>query len=822
MIRQSNSSECGHGFGKVPAALPLVLLFLSWAAATGGSALGQEAPENTPTGVELAARHHQDKQFPEMIAVLDKVWKSGPESILKDALRVGNFYGDANQTDALVQHIEALHADPLLERYGDRLGQFAAHFSHRPDQAEAASRVYAAIMKVTPIRSRCELALQYGHFLMRQSRLPEAYEVYKLGFFPTAPDAGGGAYTVPNQRYATAFVTGDVLSPIIALADLAVDMEVADRLRAEVSEAIEDMPKWKPGGDLLLAMLSRREGNEQPIADLGSRCINDPAYRARMAKLTGVLRQELSRCDGAGPLGVVESLWRELEEKGDDLEVVTALHQQALIKMRLDESEQARRFWLRIVDPQRDAKLTDVNLIYWRTFAAEQLKAHGFLVDALQLIRKILETDPSDLPERTSVRNLIEMVESVLGDALRDALAGNFEIAPADEVQIQELLLRLLLGEIAQGAPESDWRLREETVVAIAETMVALGKGSGTLTRLRQDWDVHSMAESLNLLAVRAEAAMTNGDSGAAEKLLARITEIEQSSGRTAPLWSNVCLFHGLHERFKVEFRADLCGGELDKRVFGIAGNVKEHVRSGRDGLVFSAPPDTRALAIGFRPVLRGDFEVTASYAIPKATPPDQINGCGATLRVASKNDERELAGFFAVNGLEADQGGQYLMNRGRLEDGKREVRSERVATSSRSGRLRLIRKGATLHFLAVEDDRSEFRRLHHVQFTADDTPSTRLGVQALDPNVGMEIRWKDLVVRAEEIIGIEGGQVAAMGGEPRAATSGEVQSPEPAQTIQQTPERKRRIWWLVVVFVVSLSTAGLWWMARAKKARSD
>ena len=40
-------------------------------------------------------------------------------------------------------------------------------------------------------------------------------------------------------------------------------------------------------------------------------------------------------------------------------------------------------------------------------------------------------------------------------------------------------------------------------------------------------------------------------------------------------------------KEYKIEFRADLCGDELDKRIFGIAGDVEEHVETGPDGLCF-------------------------------------------------------------------------------------------------------------------------------------------------------------------------------------------------------------------------------------------
>lgn len=818
MIRISNARECGHGLGNVPAALPLVLLLLGWGPATGGSALGQEAAENAPSGVELAGRHHQDRQYPEMIAALDAAWRNDPESILKESLRVGDYYVDAKQGDALIRQIEKLDDPALLERYGDRLRYFATVFARRRDQADVAARMYAAIMKVAPIRFRCELAREYGDFLQRQARLPEAYEVYKLSFFPAASGANSGAYIVPDQRYATLFLTGEVLSPMVTLADLANEMQASDRLRADVGAAIEEMPKWKPGGDLLLAMLSRREGDEQPLADMGSRCIDDPPYRAAMAELMGVLRQELSKCEDAVPLGTARSLWQELAESGDDHQVCSALHQLALIDVKTGNSEPARRLWLKIVDRWGGKKQSMEQGIQWQAFVAEQLQAHGFPVDALGLVRKIIEADRASFSKRSHALYLIRQTERRLVDVLRDARADQFKFAKAKEEQVQAILLGLLVGETARKDAESGAGLREGTIVVVAESILVLAKGSGQLAGLREQWDAHPMADSVNLLALRAEAAMTDGDSGAATKLLARISEVEHSSGRSVPLWSPACLFPDLDEKLKAGFRDDLCGSELDGKVFKLMPpKLKKHVETGTDGLRLLAPPQVKALGVAFMPPLRGDFEVTASYALPHATQPGRPSrgsGGGASMRVWSVDGKRQLAGFFGVNGLQADQGGRYTMNRGRIENGKHDIRGETARTSARSGSLRVVRQGATLYFLAADEESPEFRRLHQIPFTTDDTAGIRLGVQPVDPTAGMEVRWKNLVIRAEEIVGI--------GEEQRAAMPEELQSSEPEQPIEQARGGRRWVWWLVLVLVVSLSTTGLWWMARRKTGRSD
>ena len=78
-----------------------------------------------------------------------------------------------------------------------------------------------------------------------------------------------------------------------------------------------------------------------------------------------------------------------------------------------------------------------------------------------------------------------------------------------------------------------------------------------------------------------------------------------------------------------------------------------------------------------------------------------------------------------------------------------------------------------------------------------------------MDPEAGMAVAWKDLSIRAEQIVGIPGAEQVA-------GTPGEALSPGAAAS-QPTSWP----WWLLVLFVLALAGAGIWRLTRAKRAPS-
>lgn len=486
-----------------------------------------------------------------------------------------------------------------------------------------------------------------------------------------------------------------------------------------------------------------------------------------------------------------------------------ALDQQALAAWEAGDREQARQLWLKIAEGAGEAGRSPERDVQLQVFAADQLQRHGFPLDALRLAGQILNTDRASLPEGSGALLLIEQTERQLARSLRNARAGDVELPEAEEEQVLAMLTGLLFDEDTEEDEEIGLGLSTATTTAIAESVVAFAKSTGQLSRLRQSWDAHPKADSLKLLALRAEAAMTEGDQQVADRLLARIRDLEQSTGKTAPVWSPALLLEGLDEKLEAEFRHDLHGSELDKQVFRVGPKLRDNLETGPNGLHFRAPPGTPALTLMFTPILRGDFEVTASYTIPAGPQPRQIRGSGAILRVWNDDNKRQLAGFFGVNGLPADEGGRYVMNRGYLETGNNDIWSESVPTSARSGTLRVVRKGATLYFLAAENGKPEFRRLHQIPFTAEDISGVRVGVHTVDPEIGMEVAWKDLVVRAEQIAGIPGAEQIV-------GAPGEALPPGAVSRPTAWP------WWLLVLFVLSLAGAGIWRLTRGKRAPSD
>ena len=96
-------------------------------------------------------------------------------------------------------------------------------------------------------------------------------------------------------------------------------------------------------------------------------------------------------------------------------------------------------------------------------------------------------------------------------------------------------------------------------------------------------------------------------------------------------------------------------------------------------------------------------------------------------------------------------------MNSAYDEGGRRRVRVRHTPCTSRAGILRLVRRGGIVHFLSGQDGSAGFHREHKIRLGPEEVLGTRFQVEPFGPQSRVEVRWKDLRIRAEKIVGMSG-----------------------------------------------------------------
>ncbi len=183
------------------------------------------------------------------------------------------------------------------------------------------------------------------------------------------------------------------------------------------------------------------------------------------------------------------------------------------------------------------------------------------------------------------------------------------------------------------------------------------------------------------------------------------------------------------------------------------AGTVKL-MRPQRDGLVMNVPAGEKLPAVGVRPAfsVKGDFEITASFTLPKPRFPKGGYGAGATLYLATHSDTSASASIGRL--LRTDKKNVYSTNIASTVDEERQQQVKLFPAEERSGKLQLIRTGTTLKFLVADGTDGEFQEVRESEFVSDDVKLVRLGVQQSDAETPVEVVWHEINIRADELPG--------------------------------------------------------------------
>lgn len=204
----------------------------------------------------------------------------------------------------------------------------------------------------------------------------------------------------------------------------------------------------------------------------------------------------------------------------------------------------------------------------------------------------------------------------------------------------------------------------------------------------------------------------------------------------------------------------DFRGGQFDADLLRLRGPTPEkYMTPEPEGLRVrltghGAPPSWDPACVTWQMQARGDFVVTARYEILKAERPAKGVGVGVELYLMLGNANKDGVAFarcirpsgrsqFGFIVLTNDANGN---RRGR--DGKEENTTER----SRSGQLRLVRKGSFLTASYAQADDANFTEFQRAEIGTTDIRLFRLtGYSGDDPNAVLDLRLLEFSLEADE-----------------------------------------------------------------------
>lgn len=204
----------------------------------------------------------------------------------------------------------------------------------------------------------------------------------------------------------------------------------------------------------------------------------------------------------------------------------------------------------------------------------------------------------------------------------------------------------------------------------------------------------------------------------------------------------------------KAEFYADFRGGNFDRERLVPVGVDTLYawglLKPGPNGLRITVPDHQgeKKPYLGVTPLVKvvGDFEITASYQILALDRP-QANfypGANLNLRTQYAKEQTRLRRCITPDGVDA--------YRVQIEVGTKQAEWQAFPAQGKSGKLRLARTGAILEYSVAEGDSDDFRRLARGEFGTRLISDVRLDASTDRSRSTVDVLWKDVKIRAEEI----------------------------------------------------------------------
>ncbi len=202
--------------------------------------------------------------------------------------------------------------------------------------------------------------------------------------------------------------------------------------------------------------------------------------------------------------------------------------------------------------------------------------------------------------------------------------------------------------------------------------------------------------------------------------------------------------------------------------------NRETAMQADAKGLRITLPAKRRDTApVGLSPKFRilGDFEITVAYEIVSADEPPSGQGAGLKIwgRIRSDDDQTmtlahlirtkpQSTGYqkdgSAVKHEVRNEFVATVSRQGSDPKGDRDFENKSLPAETRAGRLRLMRTGSELIFLAAEGENGDFQELLRASVSTDAMTALRLSANTSDAASGLSLRLLDLRIRATDLLG--------------------------------------------------------------------
>lgn len=798
----------------------------------------QKKPDDPWLNLKIAEEFHLTKQSDKLIQALSLVWEKAPEMIVYEAGRVGEWYAAAGRVDGVLEALKRLESrDPPLQG-GRQWVKFLTGLHSGTLSPEQLDPIQREVLKLAPPAVRQQSVRQRATALMSKQKYADAYDLFSQELFFDPAIATREQSDAAEGARAAYIAT----SAVSNFADAALQSQRLDALDQAARKLLELSPAWKQVGEILLAAVARRRGNEAPLLELAQRIRRDMGLlppdlpydtflhvahqdgeKVLGGQLASVMQQELLGCKQRPALQFCLE-WKQADEAkwvatGRALGMLR--HEQALLQIRLGAPAEARKLWLSfIATPKNSQELQALNI------AADQLRQHEFYEDAIPLYRLLLHDwlpASSDGGIKQSLQGVARHTMGLILSQLKDKWAT---YPPDRQQKLLDVLVDMLFADgrdtepvlpmrfgpssdqttdANQPTPEAALVGRHDVIPELAPAILDFAQKSKQLASLREEWSKHPSLDSVALLTLRAEAAAVDGDSRELTQLVQQLRKIEAESGQLPAFWSVRCLLHDLNDTLHAACSFDFRERKLDRTAFDLSGQSPWLVKPEEEGLRIRLPAGAGSIGhVGVKSLFKvhGDFEAIATYEIVKINNPVAPKFYGGAMLIA------ELAGvpeFVNVRRERHANGSDfYTPHHHALNAQEQSVtKMQHIPTKATKGQLALVRRGSAAYWLVKDEGESDFRIVQEDQCGTQDISTIKLAIDSWGTESLTDIRWIDFTVRAEQLIDL-----------PAELARRPDQLGTPGVALVATPSRQW-IWWSIGGAAVAVTAGFAFWFIR-------